>query len=442
MDSLRTALAKTSVKDNTMSRQVKQFSRWRLSRICKEIGMIATVVFAMWGPAAAEVLEVRSGDAVLGLDGATGAPVRLADVGAGLELAGGGQELFRLVVIPSGADPQQPLELSSRDAKAVNRIEGDGVRLRFERLGNRNLAAVCVVEAGTDGLFRFRIKVEGESGAIVQRVDYPLLHLAAPLEGDGADDALVLGTTKGGVLERPHRWKPGRSAAGTQPGRLAAQFGCYYGPKGGVVTYCEDDAGYPKTLAAKRTTGGMVLGWRHLMRHDLKESVTLAFPVVAGVFHAPAGAATDWRDAAAIYKAWALKQPWCARRLIERDDLPDWLKQGPAQVRFGREWLGQPERIEAWLEKLLGQALRGCTVDRDLLGLGRSRDVDSAPILSAVSVRGGLETLRRRGEARRRARLLLAIGIPVVPQLTANARTVRSNGKIGRGSNARPSRTR
>jgi hypothetical protein len=323
----------------------------RLSRICGEIAMMTAVLFATLGPAAAQVLEVRSGDAVLGLDGATGAPVRLAETGTGWELAVEGQELFRLIVIPPGADPRQPLELSSRDAKAVHRIEGDGVRLRFEGIGNRNLAAVCDVAAATDGLFRFRIQVEGEAGTFVERVDYPLLPLAAPLQGDGAGDELVLGTTKGGVMERPHLWNPGRSASGTQPGSLAAQFGCYYGAQGGIVTYCEDDAGHPKTLVAVRTAHGMVLGWRHLMRHDLKEPVVLAFPVVAGVFRSASEAPSDWRDAAAIYKAWALKQPWCAKRLAERDDLPDWLKQGPAQVRFGREWLGQPERIEAWLEK-------------------------------------------------------------------------------------------
>ena len=342
-----------------MNRHLIEFSQSRLSRICWHISMIAAIVFATSGPVTAEVLEVRSGDSVLGLDEATGVPVGLADAKAGLELVGGDQELFRLVVIPPGADPRQPLELSSRDAEAVTRVQGDGVRLRFDRIGNRNLAAVCVVEAGTDGLFRFRIKVEGESGTIVERVDYPLISLAAPLEGDGADDALVLGTTKGGVLERPHQWKPGRSTTGTQPGRLAAQFGCYYGPKGGVVTYCEDDAGYPKTLAAKRTKDGMVLGWQHLMRHDLKEPIALAFPVVAGVFRSAAGNATDWRDAAAIYKAWALKQPWCAKRLAERDDLPDWLKQGPAHVRFSRNWLGQPERIEAWLEEYWSKHFAG-----------------------------------------------------------------------------------
>jgi len=103
----------------------------------------------------------------------------------------------------------------------------------------------------------------------------------------------------------------------------------------------------------------MVVTWRHSLRHDLKEPVALAFPVVAGVFRPAAGTAADWRDAAAIYKAWSLAQPWCAKRLSDRDDLPDWLKQGPAQVRFGREWLGQPERIEAWLEKYWGEHFKG-----------------------------------------------------------------------------------
>ncbi len=53
----------------------------------------------------AEVLEVRSGDAVLGLDRATGAPVRLADAGAKLELTGRDQEWFRLVVVPPVGGP-------------------------------------------------------------------------------------------------------------------------------------------------------------------------------------------------------------------------------------------------------------------------------------------------------------------------------------------------
>lgn len=316
-------------------------------RVFGVLGLVAGIL----GVARAGVLELRSGSALLGLDGATGSPVRFADAGKGLEFASGGEGLFRLVVAPRDGDPLKPLDLSSREAKAVRRLEGEGIRLRFERIGGRDLSATCAVAAGADGMFRFRIKVEGERGMILERVDYPLLPLRAPLEGDGAGDAIVMGTTKGGVLDRPHQWKSGRYAAGTQPGNLAAQFGCYYGPKGGVVTYCEDAAGYPKTLAAGRLADGIALGWRHPMRHDLSEPLELAFPVAVGAFRGSDGAGADWRDAAAMYKSWALKQPWCAKRLAARDDLPGWLKGGPAQVRFGREWMAQPERIEAWLEK-------------------------------------------------------------------------------------------
>lgn len=86
----------------------------------------------------------------------------------------------------------------------VFRRDSSGPRAesRFSRICGEIavIAAVRDVEAASDGLFRFRIKVEGEAGTCVERVDDPLLPLAAPLQGDGAGDELVLGTTKGGVL--------------------------------------------------------------------------------------------------------------------------------------------------------------------------------------------------------------------------------------------------
>jgi hypothetical protein len=192
-------------------------SRARPSCPFGTIGLVSVIAFAMWRVAVADVIEVRSGNAILGMDAATGALVRFADTEAKLELGSGGQSLFRLVVILPNTDPGRPVELTSGDAKAVERVDGGGVRLRFERIGNRDLAAVCVVQAGADGHFQFRIQVTGESGTTVERLDYPVLPLAAPLDGDGGGNAMVLGTTKGGVLERPHQWKPGQSAAGTQP---------------------------------------------------------------------------------------------------------------------------------------------------------------------------------------------------------------------------------
>ncbi len=314
------------------------------------VGMVA-MLLGIAGAFGAGTIELRSGDAILGLDAGTGSPIRFADVAAKSEFAVSGEALFRLVVIPPGGDPAKPLELSSRDAKSVRRLEGEGLRLHFEKIGGRNIAAICTIQPGPDRSFHFHIKLVGDAGTVVERVDYPMVSLRAPLKGEGADDAAVLGTTKGGVFERPHQWKPGRQVTATQPGNLAAQFGCYYNTGGGVMTYCGDSTGHPKALVAARTADGLALGWRHPMRCDLGGGVELEFPVVMGSFRGKDGAHADWRDAAAIYKSWALKQPWCAKTFGARDDLPNWLKEGPAQVRFGREWMSQPERIETWLQK-------------------------------------------------------------------------------------------
>jgi len=63
------------------------------------------------------------------------------------------------------------------------------------------------------------------------------------------------------------------------------------------------------------------------------------------------GTPADWHDAADLYKSWATTQPWCARKLVDRPDLPGWLKDAPAMVRFNRAWLAEPDTIRAWMRE-------------------------------------------------------------------------------------------
>ena len=56
---------------------------------------------------------------------------------------------------------------------------------------------------------------------MLEGVRFPILSLATPISPHG-EDALVLGTTKGGVYRRPSAWKLGRSVSAVQPGNLAA----------------------------------------------------------------------------------------------------------------------------------------------------------------------------------------------------------------------------
>ena len=53
------------------------------------------------------------------------------------------------------------------------------------------------------------------------------------------------------------------------------------------------------------------------------------YPMVIGAFNG------DWYTAASIYRKWALKQKWSSKgRLIERDDIPEWLLRITAWIRL------------------------------------------------------------------------------------------------------------
>ena len=224
-------------------------------------------------------------------------------------------------------------------------------RVRFAGVGGQAIEVVCTITAGETGdrLVRWRIAVQFPESLVLEGVRFPILSLRTPISPHG-EDALVLGTTKGGVYRRPSAWKLGRSASAVQPGNLAAQFGCYYDDKGGLYTAALDAHGYRKMINTWRGSDSLTLAWYELCFSRSRHAQD--YDIVVGVFgRADSSEPADWRDAADLYKTWARQQSWCARTFIRRNDLPGWLREGPAMVRFGREWLGTPEAIESWLKQ-------------------------------------------------------------------------------------------
>ncbi|NOZ20839.1 MAG: hypothetical protein GXP25_07090 [Planctomycetes bacterium] len=61
------------------------------------------------------------------------------------------------------------------------------------------------------------------------------------------------------------------------------------------------------------------------MGNDYKQR----FDVVTGPFNG------TWYAAADIYKAWAERQHWCRRLLVDRSDMPEWLKRAPMFITAG-----------------------------------------------------------------------------------------------------------
>ncbi|MEI7806884.1 MAG: DUF6259 domain-containing protein [Verrucomicrobiota bacterium] len=287
-----------------------------------------------------------------------GAIVSLVDQKTGTEFVANQltPRLFTLCFTKKSAPGSEKIYLSSSSAKKYvatrkDSSAGQQVTLNYEGLGDWPVQVQCVVRAvPADPLLRWRISVKIPEDLVLEQVHYPLVVLKAPLGESVDDDAAVCGAAKGGVVRQPGNFKVGTRISEHQPGSLAAQFGCYYDSRSGVYLAAHDDQGYPKDIILQRTKEGLEFNWMQASYSG--KTYTLDYDVVLTTFStADKTTATDWRDAADIYKNWALTRPWCATLFAQRTDIPAWMKEGPAMVRFSRQWLAQPELIERWVSQ-------------------------------------------------------------------------------------------
>ena len=239
--------------------------------------------------------------------------------------------------------------VSSADATTFSAERlADGARLVYAFAEGPVEKVVCTVRAPAgDTKIRWRIKTDARDGWAVTDTSYPRIPLATQLGTSGADDACVLGMAKGGIIRNPGANKPGWATSGREPGNLVAQFSCLYDDRGGFYMAAEDAQGHTKHLSVERARNALVFA---VKRIGFAKDDEQSYDVVTAAFEGADGSLADWHDAADIYKAWALRQPWCATPLKFRTDLPAWMKDAPAMVRFGRDWLGRTEDIRAWMK--------------------------------------------------------------------------------------------
>ena len=287
-----------------------------------------------------------------------GAIVSLTDCATGHELAATQTEpcLFRLVFTRRGDVSADTVAFSSTDAGQVRcstkrAAHGQAAELRFSSIAGRRIEARCsatVVE--DDPLVHWRISVTTPAPLVLEEIQFPIIVLRETLGDARGDDAAIAGATEDGLYLAPGDWGVGRRRVYTQPGSLAAQFGCYYDPAVGFYTATQDSKGYPKRLTIERVREGLEFAWSHLCYHDRQAPFEVGYDVVCTSFRGQ-DAATDWRDAADIYKQWARKQPWCARTVAERRDIPDWIKRGCVRMQWELRQDGKPDAVMAWLDR-------------------------------------------------------------------------------------------
>ena len=267
-----------------------------------------------------------------------------------------------------------PIRFSnSRDVVArgnVIRTEGKlGYSLRLSEIGNptnvvtvdegdSKLASVKILErTGPEGERRLRIKVDIADGWQLEETAFPIIRLAPDIDLGPGEMRLALGGAKGGVVTNPLARKPGWYWPARFPGSMVAAYAAAYGSEKGLYLAAEDPGSTVKVLAYNRDEAGVYLSHRvfECARGHFETDYDV---VLRTVTRAEGAEELRWEVFADIYRAWNDRQAWMRTPYVDRSDVPDWLKRGPAMVRFSRQWLEEPENIVSfmrWWRRTFGE---------------------------------------------------------------------------------------
>ena len=224
-----------------------------------------------------------------------------------------------------------------------------GLRLVYGAIGTAVEKVVCSVRADAgDAKLRWRIAVTPKAGWRFEQANFPQMTLKTDMDGAPEREAVVGGSAKGGIFRNPSAAKPGSAPFyGVQPGQLVAQFVSFYDDKRLFYYGSEDAAGEAKALAVERSQAGLCFNGRYWAWDA--SGADNGFDFVTAALTGTERNPCDWRDAADFYRAWALKQAWCATPLTLRTDLPAWIREAPVMVRFYQQDFDDPPRIHGWL---------------------------------------------------------------------------------------------
>ena len=299
-------------------------------------------------PAAALAVEVASESMRVTLDEQRGGAVTRIVSAAGVEL-GATRGLVPLFAVKATRTDDFMKSVTVEPGKGTvctAEKSGGAVTLAYTGLGEAVERVVCTVRPDGRKL-RWNVRVEPKAGWAVEETAFPRILTAERIGGTGVDDAVVTGTAKGGLYRNPVGRPGGCHLHANMPGSLACQFACHYDDNALFYYAAEDGRGYAKRLHVDNRARGVEFQFIHVGFDSAP--LACAYDIVTAVIDGTAAQPTAWQDAADLYREWARRQNWCGKPLRDRADLPKWLRDAPAMVRFGRDWLANPDQIRAWM---------------------------------------------------------------------------------------------
>lgn len=198
-----------------------------------------------------------------------------------------------------------------RQAAAMTWELADGTRLTAHvRLGRK------------ETLSYWKIKVEGAAGKGVMSVRFPIVGGFSRMP----EERLAVSTWQGSLYENPREGlsaeRPTKTFSWSSPDQLTMQLVALYGedaPCPGLYFSSNDNEAMSKeyrlTLDSGTTSVAMDVEFPEDGRLDTLDP---GFETVIGAFRG------DWHEAAALYRRWAVKQPWANASRFHNGLTPEW----------------------------------------------------------------------------------------------------------------------
>jgi len=171
-------------------------------------------------------------------------------------------------------------------------------------------------------LIHGRIVVSNGLDRTLQSVRFPIIDQPRQLGADASRDCLLLPHCDGILVRNPSDvgWLPTLS----YPGGASLQAVARYNDRAGLFLATFDASGQTKQFSNEKRGKTLRMAITHTLSLVRGGSWQSDYDVAFGTFHG------DWQCAADLYKAWAVKQPWCARTLAQRvaaGDVPRWIAE-------------------------------------------------------------------------------------------------------------------
>jgi len=313
------------------------------------------------GLAAAAELELKNSAIAVRVDPeAHGAITAIVDRASGRNfVARGGARPTPLYTITLADDKHQKTTVDSTQARSVTArtigpegrggqppaVIGQGFELRFIHENPALTVRVTVRVPAMGPLSYWWLNAENKSPLAVIRAVFPGFAVPQVLGGDPDDTVVIFPNANNSQrywnlpqefkyafqqrrkTEAPVAW-PFRLCSALAPD--VVQMMALYDRAAGLYLASYDDKVNVKEYSVEGLDAtAMRLNMAHLQPWLFGEDFAIPYYTAIGVFHG------DWTEAAEIYRAWATRQPWCARgTLAAAKDTPEWIKRYPVHLRF------------------------------------------------------------------------------------------------------------